>query len=157
MREQIAAANEQVEYWQHWAKQYQMNAVTLRGRLNRWADDIRDLMGAESAFNERISCVRGDPNVPVIRYRVPASVQVAPLEPTIEAIEAERVIEALVYRLNISRDEFHHMVRIELVNERDETIAYAVSERCLWNAKDEEVLTRMIAHDMARSKRKAQG
>ena len=152
MREEIAAANEWADYWQHWAEQYRHNAVVLRGRLNRWADDVRSLMGADSAFNEQISRVRSDPWGPTIRLN-PQSHCVAtmPFAP-VEAIEAQRVIEALIYRLDVKRDNYSEMVRIELVNEREETIAYAVSERHFWTEKDEEVLTRMIAGEITRFK-----
>ncbi len=159
MREEIARLDRAHRYAVDRYEQAERDAGVLRSRLERWATDIRHLLGDESAFNETVRRIEVD-NV----RDYGGGLRLAPQSPTVAPVRTRgempfygsvsTVIEAALYVANVSvdiRERMSQQVRIRLTG-RNGDVAYAMnSERHhAWSPRDVDEIGRMIAHEMAK-------
>lgn len=151
MREQIAGL---AAYGREAFDKYERvsrEARELRDRLERWAHDVVQLMGRDSAFNEQIAR-RGVEDVYAMGGELrlsPARLLPVTRRPGAMPVAAvETVMRALIWRLNVSRDEFMPKVRIILENRYREPVGYALEPDHRWTDRDVAYLAEQIARDM---------
>lgn len=113
----------------------------LEDRLSVWARDIVSLMGHDSAFNERIAIkeFHGD------RYSYSRFPMVS-LDFGKSAYYVDNIIQAAIWRLNVTRDEYQDKIRVLLSNRNGDSVGYVVSIDHRWTDKD----ARYIAEDITK-------
>lgn len=151
MRERIAnLLAAQAEAHDHLRKARD-EASELRSRLHRWAEDVAQLMGPDSAFNEQVRRMAVE-DVRSFGGRLRLSpvdlMQIVPRSAPVPVTSVVTIIEALIWRLHLSRDEFRPMVRIELENRYAEPVGYALAEDHRWTERDVRYLAERIAREM---------
>lgn len=151
MREQVASLTASRDTHVRRTVEAQAETREIASRLHRWAEDIAQLMGPDSAFNEQVRLM-GVEDVHSYGGRLRlAPVDLARFAPNCASVgiaSVSTVIEALIWRLHLSRDEFRPMVRIELVNRYAQPVGYVLPIGHKWTGRDEEYLARRIAREM---------
>lgn len=126
-------------------------ANELSSRLHRWAEDVAQLMGPDSAFNEQVRRMAVE-DVRSFGGRLRLSpvdlMRIVPRSAPVPMTSVVTIIEALIWRLHLSRDEFRPMVRIELENRYAEPVGYALAEDHRWTERDVRYLAERIAREM---------
>jgi hypothetical protein len=151
MRDEIASVQWELKSSRKSENETNARYVELSRRLTSWAEEVLRLMGQDSAFNEQVrrmavEDVRSYGGV--LRLAPPIRMPVfSPREKPIP-LSSYTVIEALIWRLHVSADEFSDMVRIELENRHAESVGYALSRKLGWGEKDAEYLARQIARQL---------
>jgi hypothetical protein len=149
MREEIATKNELLSEALNRSAARGREVDMLRGRLEQWAGEVVHLMGRDSAFNERVAKMTvNDRYMDRLRLRPIEFVPLGRGPDRMPVATVETIITALIWRLRMSRDEFQHMIRIEL-EARDATpVGYALPIEHHWTRRDQEYLARRIAAEM---------
>ncbi len=160
LREEIASKNEMLSEALNGSAARGREAAELRSRLHLWAEDIAQLMGPDSAFNERVRRMAVEDAYALgdrLRIIPVDLMEIVPRSAQAPNASVETIIEALIWRLHISREEFRPMIRIELTNRHAEPVGYALAEDHRWTERDICQLAQRIAREMAsliNSKRK---
>ena len=150
LREEIATKNEMLSEALNRSRARKIEADELRSRLHTWAEDVAQLMGPDSAFNEQVRRM-GVEDVHSFGGRLQlAPIRLSPVAPTFagQMTSVETVINALIWRLHLSRDEFRHLIRIELENRYAEPVGYALLPDHIWTQRDIDYLAQGIARKM---------
>lgn len=151
MREEIAAKNEMLSEALNRSAARGREADELRSRLHRWAEDVARLMGPDSAFNEQVRRMAVE-DVRSFGGRLRLSpvdlMRIVPRSAPVPMTSVQTIIEALIWRLHLSRDEFGPMIRIELENRYAEPVGYALAEDHRWTEHDVRYLSERIAREM---------
>jgi hypothetical protein len=153
MREQIAQLNKQHTSETEARKLAESYERETRYRLDAWAADIRNLLGNDSVFNERYqSLVAHTSMAPYMRIPKPLrTIDVSVGRPAMEMIASDEAILAAIWRINMDRDQFTGMVRVELTNDSGVTCALAVTKGEMPRTnQDIECLGKMIASKFVR-------
>lgn len=160
MREALAEKQDALENAVIGRVEERRRANELEARLSRWAKDVVQLMGRDSAFNEQVRRMQvSESTLQSGRFRFP-TVNIARFSPhpmRMPVASVQTVLEALIWRLHLSREELRPMIRIELENRYAQPVGYALAEDHRWTERDIEYLSRRIAVEMTdllnRSKR----
>lgn len=134
-------------------------ANELAGRLERWARDIQNLLGHESAFNEQVRRMEVESLRSFDgRLRLSPQRDIARFDPVSEISVAYQgsvssIIEAAIYVANVSSELRGHMreqVRI-LLQSRNGDLGYVMNREPHhgWTSRDIEHIAQLIAREMA--------
>ena len=151
MREEIATKNEMLSEALNRSRERKLEADELRSRLHRWAEDVAQLMGPDSAFNEQVRRMAVEDVRSFggrLRLNPVDLTRIVPRSAPVPMTSVETIISALIWRLHLSRDEFRPMIRVELENRYAEPVGYALAEEHRWTERDVRYLAERIAREM---------
>lgn len=155
MRDELSAKASQIDSLSTRLDRANRDYGEISVRLHRWAQDVLDLAGPDSAFNEMMRHVEVDARqFDYGRMNLAAPVQM-PLRPTDGKYPfyamPEKVIEAMIYTARVDSDitlRMREQVRI-CIESRSGKYALAVSDDRNWTSRDVDVLSRMLAQEIA--------
>ena len=155
MRDELSAKASQIDSLSTRLDRANRDYGEISVRLHRWAQDVLDLAGPDSAFNEMMRQVEVDARqFDYGRMDLAAPVQM-PLRHADRRypfyVMPEKVIEAMIYTAHLDSDitlRMREQVRI-CIQSKSGKYALAVSDDRNWTSRDVDVLSRMIAQEIA--------
>lgn len=157
MREEIAAAKAAHDHVSEKLAKSQREYDELSVRLHRWAQDVLDLIGKDSAFNEAIHHIELE-NLRdmggVMNFSRPAPL-LGPYDKKPVYFDPGTVIQALIYTAHLDADivtRMREQIRVS-IESRNGKYAVAISNDREWTSRDVDVFSRMIAREISEYRR----
>lgn len=153
LREQIAKLEEKASRALSDLSDMTEQRNKLTAELDRWAKDIRHLLGADSAFNREPSEITVEDYLldEGAMYVDPAvGVPILPRLGVRHMLTARETIEAAICSFELRQDDYAQMLRIMLVTKKGR-VGYAINDTRLhrMSPRDIDVLSETIAHEIA--------
>ena len=150
LREQLAKAERAHAYATDRYRTAEREQGRLRQRLEDWAQEIRHIMGADSAFNEHLAARRQHYPESSLRLRPIMSLPIGPRDAAPVWDRVEDVIEVGIFRC-MGRDLGQH-IALEIVGPDGALVAYGLSKDMerRWSPRSIRYFADMIATEMAR-------